>query len=81
MSCQSIIRQAVAFRNELKIGLAGLEKHLDLPAFPINPNALFFGKIRVCANKGNPVLFVLFVTDIDDLRWDFFFFPDYDIYR
>ena len=30
---QRIIRQAVAFCNQLQVGLTGLEKHLDLPAF------------------------------------------------
>ena len=71
----------MAFRQQLKIRFAGLEEDLDLPAFSINPDNLFFGKIRICTDKGNPVLFILLVTDTDDLCRNLLFFSDQDIYR
>ena len=81
MSCQSIIGQAVAFCNKLKIRLTGLEKHLDLPPFPINPADLLFGKIRIRTDKGDPVLFVLPVTDADNLCRDLLvLLSDHDVY-
>lgn len=55
MCCQCIIRQTVALTDQVQIRLAGLEEHLDLPAFSINPNDLFFGKIRIGADKCDPV--------------------------
>ena len=78
---QRIIRQAVAFCNQLQVGLTGLEKHLDLPAFPINPNDLFFGKIRVCTDKSNPVLLILLVADTDNLCRNLLFLSNCDVYR
>ena len=81
MSSQGIIRQTMAFRHQLKIGFAGLEKDLDLPAFSINPDDFFFGKIRIGTDKGDPVLFILLVADTDNLCRDLLFFSDQDIYR
>lgn len=71
----------MVFRNQLKKGFAGLEKDLDLPAFSINPDDLFFGKTRIGIDKGDPVLFILLVADTDDLCRDILFFSDQDIYR
>ena len=81
MGCQCIIRKAMAFRNQLKKGLAGLKEDFDLPAFSINPDDLFFGKIRIGTDKGDPVLFILLVADTDDLCRNLLFFSDQDIYR
>ena len=81
MSSQGIIRQIMAFRHQLKIGFAGLEKDLDLPVFSINLDDLFFGKIRIGTDKDYPVLFILLVADTDDLYRNLLFFSDQDIYR
>ena len=80
MGCQRIIRKAMAFRNQLKIGLAGLEKYLDLPSFSINADDFLFGEIRICADKGNPILLVFLVTDTDNLCRDLLIFSNHDVY-
>ena len=59
MGSQGIIGQAMTFRNQLEIGLTGLEEHLDLPALSVDADDLFFGKVRLRADKGNPVLLIL----------------------
>ena len=81
MGGQGIIRQAVTFRNQLEIGLAGLKKHLDLPAFPIDPDDLFFGKVRFRADISHPVLLIFSVSYTDDLCRDFLVFSNHDVYR
>ena len=48
MGCQRIICEAVAFTDQVEIRLAGLEKHFDLPPFPIDPDDLFLGEFRIC---------------------------------
>lgn len=63
MSSQGIIGQAVAFRDQLKIGLTGLEEDLNLPSFVINPNALFLREFRIRADKGDPVFLILRIAD------------------
>ena len=81
MSSQSIERQTVAFCDELKIRLTGLEKHLDLPSFSIDPDDLFFRNVLVCADKGDPVLPVFLVADTDDLCRYLPVFTNKDVYR
>ena len=71
----------MTFADQLKIGLAGLEKDLYLPPFPIDTDNLFFRERRVCADKGNPVLLVLLVAYTYDLCRDLPVFSDHYIYR
>ena len=54
MGYQCIVRQTVAFANQIQIWFAGLEKYLDLPAFSINADDFFLRKIRV---TGTPFSF------------------------
>ena len=70
----------MALTDQVQIRLAGLEEHLDLPAFSINPNDLFFGKIRISADKCDPVLLVPIITNADDLSWYFLILTDHNIY-
>ena len=71
----------MTFRNQLKKGLAGLEKYLNLPSFPINTDDLLFGEIRICTDKSNPILLVLLITDTDNLCRDLPVLPNHDIHR
>ncbi len=51
------------------------------PSFSVDPNDLFFREIRICADKSDPVLFILLVTDTNDLCRYLLFFSDLDFYR
>ena len=81
MSSQGVVRKAVAFTDKVEAGLAGLEEDFYLPALSVNPDDLFFRKFRICADKGDPVLPVLFVADAYDLCRDMFILTDLDVYR
>jgi len=41
MSSQSIIGKAPALLYQMQIGFAGLEKHFNIPAFPVNADDFF----------------------------------------
>ena len=71
----------MALRHQLQVSLAGLEKDLDLPAFPIDPDDLFFGKIRIGADESNPILFVFLIADTDDFCRNLPAFSNPDIDR
>ena len=71
----------MTFRNQLKVRLAGLEEHLDLPALSVNPDDLLLGKIRVRADKSNPVFLILLVPHADDLCRDLLVLSDLNVYR
>ena len=60
MSSQGIIRQTMAFRHQLEIGLAGLEKDLDLPYADILEMPIFGSlKYRFQSNVNNYRHFLL----------------------
>ncbi len=52
-----------------------------MSALSIDPDELFFGKIRICSYKGDPVLFILLVVNTDGFCRNLLFFSDHDIYR
>lgn len=58
----------MAFSNQVQHGFARFEENLDLPAFSINTDDLFFGKCRICTDKSKPVLAVRFVSNANDFR-------------
>ena len=70
----------MTFADQIQIRFTGLEKDLNLPAFSIDPNDFFFGKLRICADEGNPVLLVVSVADTDDPGWNLILFPDHHIH-
>ena len=80
MSCQSVIRETMALRDQIQIGHAGLEKGLYFLSFFICPDDFIFGKIWVFADNSDPVLPVLLVADTDNLCRDLLIFPDHDIH-
>ena len=71
----------MTFCDQLKVRLTGLEEHFDLPALPVDPNDLFFRKIRSCTDERNPVFLVLFVAYTYDLCRDLMILPNHDVYR
>ena len=70
----------MALRDQLKICLTSFEEHFDLPAFSVNPDDLFFGKIRIRADEGYPILLVFLIAYTDDLCQSLLFFSNQDIY-
>ena len=70
----------MAFRNQLQIRLAGLEENFDLPPFPIDPDDLFLRQFRICADKSDPVFFVLLVPNADNPGRNFLVFTNHDSY-
>ena len=68
MRGQRVVGQTAALCFQLQHLLAGLEKHLDIPAFAVNADDFFFGKLRIGADHRQPVLFVGTVSDANDLR-------------
>ena len=68
MRSQSIIGQTPALLYQMQIGFTGFEKHLYIPAFPINTDDFFRGDSCVRADDGKPVFSLAFVPDTDDAR-------------
>lgn len=81
MCCQCIIGKTATLSNQIQVGFAGLEEYFNLPSFSIDSNDLFFGKIRVCADKGNPILLIPIVADTYDFCRNFLVLTDYDFDR
>ncbi len=73
------MRQTVALTNQIQIRLAGFEENLDLPPLSIDSDDIFLRKIRIGADKGNPVFLVLLVSDTNDFGWNLPCFADEDI--
>jgi hypothetical protein len=48
----------------MKIAFTDLEENFDVPAFPINPDYLFFIQVHICGNKTKVLLAFIAVTDI-----------------
>ena len=57
----------MAFSNQVQHGFAGFKEDLDLPAFSINTDNLFFRNSCVCADKCQPV-FPIGLIDFFDIQ-------------
>ena len=57
----------MVFSNKIQCRFAGFEKNLNLPAFSINTDNLFFGKGSICADKSKSVLPISFVPYANNL--------------
>ena len=71
----------MAFSNQVQHGFTGLEENLDLPAFPINTDDLFFGKSSICTDKGKPILAICFVPYANNFCRNWIFFSYHNINR
>ena len=69
----------MAFFYQSEICFTCLEKHLDLPPLPIIANDFLFREIRICADKGDPVLLVLLITDTNNFSRYLPVFSDHDM--
>ena len=68
MTRERIKRRGVGFLEELQKLLAGLEKHLNVPAIAVVTDYLLLGKTHIRGNDGDPVLLVGAITHADNTR-------------
>ena len=66
MSSQGIIGQTPALLYQMQMGFTVFEKHLYIPAFPINTDDFFRWDSCVRADDGKPVFPLALVPDTDD---------------
>lgn len=65
MSGQSIVGDSSCLFAQFQIGFAHLEEDLDIPAFAIGLDDLFFGQCRVRRDQDKVVTALVLVADID----------------
>ena len=56
MGSQGIIGQAVALVQQLQIGFAGFEEHLDVPTLAVQTNDLLFGQAGISRQINNNII-------------------------
>ena len=69
MSGQSIVGDSSCLFAQFQIGLAHLEEDLDIPAFAIGLDDLFFGQCQVRRDQDKVVTALVLVADIDQPYW------------
>lgn len=66
MCCHCIIGQGITFFAQVKVTLAYLEEHLDIPAVSINSDDFILIQICVCGNQTKVLLAFVAVADINN---------------